>query len=601
MPDRIVDVDTILVDGKPYRMVRTTDARAWQREFYDEPPWAGGLPNVLSVPLQSWHSGGFRSRAGYAPVSEYGQNTDCRFPYRIFPAPKIHTLELPGSLSTPRSMFEALSHLWVITGRHVFRVDNVDNVTLSKDFGGSVKAIKGLKWEGDFGLVTTDAATRSLWKVTDTSDPDTWNQTNDVSAYRLSVGVDRLYKVTKEGFLKNVSTGLDPMNDSNYADNIQCGKTASPPTGLVSYARTVFVGKPEALYGIDETGVARPLVSRMIEDDENCLGLAPVDPWVYVPHARGLYRIVPGAVFSVGLEQEVMNESPVRGRVRAITTDGKWVLVSLWTGTDTYILTGRDAEEEDEALGPMVWDTLLYLPGAACDVLWVSSLTDPPRLWFGNGNNLGYVKLTTGAGAPDPLGAGYLFSTSGTRYFPRHNFNDWGNKSFSKIVAVGRNATSDRYWIVSYSIDGGAFSSLDADGAQMRINSEGRLTFILPEGAVGREIQLRVSYVGNSDSESSEIVYLEPFAVPQSRKLPVVVTQLYLAPGIQDHNDEVRIGLDQMADLQALVEQASPVSISAPWGTGQSWIRKLRIVEVVQEGDRPPELLAELTLQERET
>ncbi len=605
MSDRLTEVGSVRIDGQPYRLARTEEARAWQRTYEDEPPWAGGLPTSLSAPSQTWHAGGFRSRAGVAPVTEYGQNTDNRFPFRILPAPRLNTVTLSGSEGTPVSFFEALDQLFVLTGRRVFRIDDVGNVILSKDFGADVTAIMGLKWEEDFGLVCTDADENSLWKVTELGGTDTWTQTDDVDAYRLAAGVDRLYKVSKTGILKNISTTLDPMVEANYADEIQCGNVDIPPTGLVAYARTVFVGKPEGLYGVDETGRARPLITRLIRDDDNCKGLTVIDPWVFVPHARGLYRTVPGRVSSAGLEREVLNESPVRGRIVALTSDGPWILASLWTGTDTYILVGRDAESQDDSLGPVVWDTWLYFPGVQCRAMYVSALTSPPRLWLGFGNDVTYVELTTGAGAPDPLGAGYQYSKTGTRWMPRYNFGDWGDKAFIKVVAVGRDVDEDKYWDISYSVDGAAFSDLDADGTVMRLNAVGLQTFILPATAVGRELQLKLDYTSDTFDAAAEIIYLEPFAVPQSRKLPVVGIQLYLAEVQHDQSIDRRSGLDQMNDLQALVEQATPIDVqSAPWSPNTDtkvWIRTIRVIEAYQAGEGQPEFLVQLLLQERET
>lgn len=619
MNGRLIEVGSISIDGSRYRMVRTAagegSSRAWERTYQDEPPWGGGPPAEVSMPTRSWHSGGLRSReagdwsAYYSQFvsirasTEYGQNTDCRFPSRLLPAPKMVSVELLDSVSTPTSLFEALGQLFVVAGQSVYRVDPSDgNVTLSKNFGPGVVAIMGLRWEEDYGLVTTDAGSQSLWKVSALGSPDSWVQTSDVVAYRLAAGVDRLYKVSKGGFLKNVSTGLDPMMEDNYADNVQCGKASNLPTGLVAYARTVFVGKPEALYGIDETGVARPLVSRMMEDSDNCFGMAPADPWVLVPHSRGMYRMVPGRVESVGLEKEALNESPVRGRIRAVATDGRWILASLWTGTDTYILVARDAESEDDSLGPLVWDTWLHLPGETCDVLYVSSLTSPPRLWFGHGSDLAYIELTTGAGAPDPLGSGYKFAQSGNRYFSRYSFGDWGSKAFNKVLAVGRGCTATTYWTIAYSVDGGNFSGQDAGGNEMRVDADGLHTFTLPATAVGREIQLRATYVGASEDAAAELVYLEPFAVPQSRKMPVVSVQLLLSGGLHDETGEPRSALDQMNDLQVLAEQASPVDVEAPWlSGGKAWVRKVRVAEAHQEGDREPELVVVASLQERES
>lgn len=601
----ITNVGSCQIDSKSYRLVRSGNHQAYVQGFEDEPPWQGGAPPLVSEEQFTWHLGGLKSRPGIPGTSEYGKNSDGRFPFRLLPSAKINSLTLTSSASNPSSIFEAMGYVFVVAGQRVYRIDPAtDTVVLSKDFGSDI-GVMGLRWEEDYALVTTSATTQSLWKLVTGGivggGPDTWTQTAAVAAYRLAVGINRLFKITKAGELRNVSTGLDPMTDANWADNVQVGETSTLPTGLLAYERTAFVGKPEGLFGVGDDGFGLPLIKRMARDTDNCLGMALFDPWVLVPHVRGLYRYVPGLAEACGLEKEKLNESPVRGRWKGFAVDGEWIYGLLAVGADTYVMAGRERDEEGLGFGPIVWDTWLYF-AAASKAIWLSALTSTPRLWFGNGNNISYAKLSTGAGAPDVDGPEYEFALSGQRFSYKYRFEDWGSKDFPKIDVVGKNLTAARYWDVLYSIDGGAFSNLDVAGAGMRISADGRQTFFLPTTAVGREVQFRFDYTGNVASEAGELNFWQPFAVPQARRTPVIVIHLLLEEGLR-HDEEIeqRSAIAQFNDLSALLEQATAVATSGPWGESLNGkVGRLRIVDTIQEGDTEPSYIVEVGLQLRE-
>ncbi|KKK84476.1 hypothetical protein LCGC14_2782950, partial [marine sediment metagenome] len=239
--------------GEDYLLAETENQQAWQEQYLHEPPWAEGLPPILSAPSETWHLGGLKSKEGILGTSEYGQNTDARFPFRLLPGPLVSTVTLTGSASNPTKIFEALGYIWVVAGRRVFRVDPADDgIVESKDFGaGGTLGVDGIKWEDDTGLVTTDDADQSLWEVTAIGSPDTWAQAAaGIKPYRLAAGIDRLFGIEDSGLLRNVVSGLDPMVAINWADRIQCGETSTKPTGLLAFEKTVLAGKPEGLFGV---------------------------------------------------------------------------------------------------------------------------------------------------------------------------------------------------------------------------------------------------------------------------------------------------------------------------------------------------------------
>ena len=590
------------INGEVYQLVRLSPQPgqpasnlSYKADYLDEPPWADGAPNLVSDPSFTWHLGGFKSRQGIPGTSEYGQNTDGRWAFRLLPSAKINVVTLTASVANPTSIFEALGYIWVVAGRYVYRINPADDsIVQSKDFGASVLGTMGLRWETDVGLVCTNETTNSLYKVAAIGSPDTWTQTCDVEAYLLAAGINRLFKITKTGELKNIVTSLDPMTDANWADQVQVGETSTLPTSLLAYERTVFIGKPEGLFGVGDDGFGLPLIKRIAREADNCRGMTIYDPWVLVPHIRGLYRFVPGLVESCGLEKELLNESPVAGRWTALAIDGEWVYGAVGVGSNTYILAGRDRRGGEAGFGPMIWDTWLYF-AATCKAAWISALTSPARFWFGHGNDIAYVKLSDFPGATE-------YALSGSRFSAKLRFDDWNSKDFPKIDLVGKNLSTTKYWDVYYSIDGGAYSNLDVDGAAMRVNSDGRRTFFLPTTAVGRETQFRFDYISNSSSNPPELNFIEPFAVPQSKKTPVVAFHLALEQGVRhDRSIESRTAVDQLDALETLEESPSAVATSGPWGESvNAWIKKVKVVDISQQGVYDPVLVVEVSMQLRE-
>lgn len=611
--EKIIEVGSITLDTEQYRLARTEDRREWQQSFEHEPPWQEGPPNLLSSPQYTWHMGGLKSQQGIEGSSEYGENTDTRFPFRLLPGPKVNVVTLTASASTPTSIFEAMGLVWVVAGRRVYTIDpSDDSVTEVLDFGSGVAGVMGLRWEDDLALVTTDEDARSLWRITigayqsnahDTGAFQTGMgqaRTEDVVAYRLAAGINRLYKVDKTGNLRNVVSGSDPMVEASYSDDVQMGEKDVPPTGLIAFERTALVGKAEGLFGVDEDGFGTPLIRRITRAVGNGIGMASVDPHVYFPHSRGVYRVIPGSVEVVGIEKELMNESPIKGVFKAFAPDNQWVYGALTVGSDFHILWSKDRQNEP-GFGPLLWDTWVHVAGKTCEAMLPSSLNSPPRIWFGHGNDVAYIKLSTSGGAPDPDGSGYEFALAGARYSVKHRFGDWSSKDYPKVAVVGKNLTAARYWVISYSVDGGAFSDLDKDSVSMKIADNVHKTFYLPTSAVGREVQFKYTYTGDVASEGGELNFVEGFAVPQSRKVPIYTVTLYLAEDLRhDQSRGTRSAITQFNDLATLVETAAAVVGNGPWGDGNVQVRSLRLVESVQEGGNEPEFLVEAVLQRRE-
>jgi hypothetical protein len=594
MLESLNEVQTVQIGTEFYRLVEVKGEfprLAWEETFEDEDAWQGGVPNILSDPTDTWHLGGFKSREGIPGTSEYGQNTDGRWPNRLIPGPEVGSI---NTGTTARWFFEAMGYLWAVSASTVKRIDPADDsVVESKVFDPYVIS-DAVAWEGDDGFV---ASNDKIWKVSAVGTPDTWTQ-GDHDVERLAVGADRMFG-TYEGVLKNVRSGNDPLLTAQWADRVECGDVDASANSLTAFGKSVLVGKPEGLFGIGDEGKGVPLLKRMGRHALNCLGMDVVDPYVFVPHAGGVYRYIPGYAEEVGLKREILNETPLKGVLRSFAADGQWIF-TCWAQATTYgyLMVGRDAKEGEASLGPIIWDTLsYYVPGnvLADSPIMVSHLWSPPRLFFARFAGVGYIKI------PELESSDYRFVTSGFRYTHRYHFGVWRDKDFLKVDAVGKDCDATTYWEISYSVDGGAYSNLDVDGTAMRVDSDGLHTFILPSTAKGREVQFKLTYTGAASTTGGKLVHFRPYAVPCGLKLRHYQAILYLAEGTRhDGGVEQRTSVDQLNDLNALTEDATAVDFKGPWGDIKSHPKKVRVLEARQEGHGPPRFLVELVAQKRE-
>lgn len=627
--DRFEPAGEIILDGKTYRMVRIPPAAADQLgqfdysvNFSDEPPYVQGAPAILSDPQFTWHLGDFKSRQGIQGSSEYGQNVDKRWAFRMLPAPLRHDLTLSGSYDFfgPNPVvedgpilciFEAFGFIFATSAKNIWRINpSTDEVILSATYtlgGGEAfndqAGVMGLVWEGKAYFTQSSDNTVNFISLQEsdlsavTGTPDVYNHSPDVDAMRLAVGINRLFKISRTGVLRDIVTGLDPIEEDNWADSVQIGDPGTMPTALLSYQRTVLAGKPEGFFGVGDDGFGMSLIQRMPKETNNVFGAASFDPWTLVPYVRGLYWYQPGIVQAIGLEVELLNQSPIHGRWTGFATDGQWIYGLMTVGSNTYVLAGRERIGNEAGFGKIVWSCWLYFTGLS-SAIFQSALTTTPRLWFGKGTNLSYVELSEAPGSVE-------YALSGSQYLTKEKFDDWNPKDFPYVDVVGTNLSSTKYWVINYSIDGGAFSDQDINSSQMKLDSNGKTRFFLPKTAVGQEIQIRLDYTSNSSSSPPEINYVEVFAVPQSKKIQAATFALGLETGIRTViGSDRRSSQEQLNDLITLVNSPDSVKGTGPWGKDlDCWVKNVQVVTQrylhlapSQRGDSDPNYMVVVTL-----
>ena len=130
------------------------------------------------------------------------------------------------------------------------------------------------------------------------------------------------------------SATADPMIGGNWSAKYPVGDAGTNVTHLAVLGDDLLAGKPDGLWSFDESGHARPELGdlRNVVDAQNCIGAAPAQAALFVPHRAGLVRWRPGAFAYVGAEQEGYLEgdvSPHWGRVMGVAAYGKSIYYTV--------------------------------------------------------------------------------------------------------------------------------------------------------------------------------------------------------------------------------------------------------------------------------
>lgn len=626
MTTELTVVGSCQIDSADYTMVRTDKARGWQKTLIPEPPYDQGAPAMLSEPQVTWHLGGFKSRQGIPGTSEYGLNTDSRFPFRLQNSPVLEDVATLTNGETPIKFAEMNGFLWVLGGRYLYYIDPSDNsIHQVKDFGASVLGVDMLVWGNpEPGVspalyITTNHATSSLWRitVTDIVGPTILieNGGSTVVPYRIATNQSSMFRISKNAVVRHVAFGLDPLVETNWADSIILGSDNidDAANALVEVQGTVIAIKPDGAYAIDTNGIGAPIIRRMGKNINNGKGSWTYEPYVFIPTGRSVLQYVPGRVDNIGLEVETLNESPAKGVFTSFCSDGKFIyallhnvdlsddgfanLLNNAVSNACFICVGREALGNEPGFGPYVWDTWVYLGDHAngAEAITFSNLWDAPCLIVGVGGTVKQVFLDAQSSA------GINFSNSGWRLTPILDFGDNNIKDFPKIEADGWGLDATHYWSIYYCLDdNGTWHATDINANFMKVADNTLHTFFLPASAKARIIQYAFAFFGAGNTYA-ELRNFIPYAVPTSSKIPIITVQLQLTEGIKRERGWEQLTADQqLAALKTLSETAGSVVSSGPWGDILCNVRDVQIVEMIQEGATKPEYLVTVQLQERE-
>ncbi len=644
-----------LLDGKPFLLQRGLPGggRAWRRTGISDAPSRrntadtqyGNLPDEVDHPevWNDWSGGaGHAYRTPDNPNTyHWGENVETRFPGQLVHAQQLQLLParyastnlnvddfldvpLPGVARPPagagavlavgRGFVVSYAPTGLNTAGSAF--DRIYEAT-----GGGALAFRGRP--ATFGSFTYVGNNDGSGFYQRGHDGLTYTLSNVLPGKFFQNTGNRLWRFHGVNLAQNCAAGADPLISANWSATYNIGNGEAAVESAIDLGGNIFAGLAEGLFQGDFSGTFVNVTPdlRFQRHPDNCRDLAAYQNTIVAPHVGGVYEFYASSTQAeareIGPGARVTARSPVRGRARAVRSLGPWVYAGLWTGSQSYLLAGRDASDGL----PYVWHIQQRLPHVAkVRRIHVDGITTPSgggaangsintteipnRLWVATDASTAVTGTAPLYYAPVPRGHDNPLAdptfTANYCGSARIDFGstDWGSPGTPKVfraLEVWADAllTGAQYADVYYAIDNGSRTYLG------RAQTSPKTTLFFPAGdglfQTGQQIALSVeSYTASFNvSPVYRSFVLRGALRPGAAK--TITAAVRLADNLQDRTgNQMRPGALMLQELRDMADGATPRKLIDLTGAA-NWVAVLQPVEEVevwQEGVDEPELAA---------
>ena len=483
-----------ILDGIGYRCVKNERG---------VPIWGSQLvPRIASEAVQiseeerqqlSWHSGFGYSHALSPNTYWWANSCDLSRPRQLILGPLVTTFAASGTVS---GFVELGTGLFSISGRYLEKVDTSadsvtipDNIdyTLGFDAGSGATMSAVVPWDS---LLTVFFSSDTVAYTYNGAVAPTQLTTNSIkgvyaascwSQAANSFVLGRSYTASGDPAITWIAQGLD-LDSTSWVTAYDVGDDTKAITGVAGGQLMFWVAKGDGLYYVAADSGRSVRVFSVPIDSNNGKGLfVDTAGQVWYPSAFGLYRYNPfnGSVADVTPGRGLgLGSCPIYGDRWSVVQYKGWYYCMVYNATDSYLMVGREREEGEPGIGPMIWHgALAKVSSALVQGLYIYGGTNPPRLYWGSGTNISYIKLP--AKADNPLqSSSYRFAASGSVYFPAENMGTAAARwNLAGIIVECEGFTSTTY--------GDFYTMIDKSPSYVllgRLQSSGRVFIPLPSG-----------------------------------------------------------------------------------------------------------------------
>lgn len=626
----------VLLNGKGYMLLRSqTGGRSWQRagqpdtpsvepprlatEFGGEPSqidyaevwtdWSGGFGHAYRRPKDENSYFGFLAEPN---TYHWSENFDARFPHQLVHCQQMRLLDNTSYPTLNHNVLNLLDCPAPSLGGAVFAGQG--GVYVSMTYGGSGAGGRlyptGLDAAGSqfnvgvLSAIFNYGAGRPaifgsyvyLASADDTLIYDTLDDSNNANVSGVKPGHG--YAVAGNGmwgvfglhaardiYVQQVAANASPGHAADWSATLTVGNGMSQIRDIRSYKGQAFIGAEDGLYVGDNTATFVNVLNDLSGQAhaDNCRDIAIHNGQVVVQHIDGIYAYNPtitttGQIREIGPDLQ-SNRSPIVGRFRALEALGPWLYAGLWTGSQSYLLAGRDENAPDA----YTWHVLNRYPHTSRPQrLHVDGITTssgglrqvPNRMWAATDPSIGDVSGT----APlyywpipplngNPLANPIAFSANYVGS-ARMDLGSVDNRApatpkvYRSVEIQAENFASGYvYANVYYTLDGTGPRTLLG---QANVSPRSVLYFPSTVGSFTTGYAIELSIESFTATQALTPIYRSMVlrSTLRPRSVDVITAVLDLADHTSDRQGApMRPGAVQLGELRALAIQAAPVSL----------------------------------------
>ena len=592
-----------------YHLVRGTDGRGMYQVIEDAPE----VPSRLRFEQTNWIGG--HGQDTFLERDKYfeGQSIDTTQDGKVFLGPEIVEIkEDNGSdLDSALVIFawsETNSKWLCATANQVYLYGTSWEVATT--------AVAGVKQivEHD-GIMYASLGSGSTYYYS--SDGDTWTQTDltddDANGWLNAPDPDglvgNLWKWKTPNELSRTTDGrTTAAGGVQWESPSFIGETSNNIIGVFLNANKIYVGKEDGLSWLDSAGGVHdelPDELKVSHSSDNFKYIANWQTSTYFSLLRGMGEMTTAETFRPMGPLTEIDDVGKLGDIVGITSDREQLYVAIDEGTNTIIYKGREVWTGIKLVWQ--WCPFVFLGTNSCASIKVAqhSATDR-RLWFGYGNNTGYVLLSD-----NPLAdSSYRYTTSGNvRMSYAYGSDPIDDKLWQSAVIEQQRVNSGTITAAATGETVAVFYRDDADIGSTSViaayNTAGVVETNFSSALNNKKIQYELHLASDTNTATPVVTYFQAKGI--EKPTTVRVHEAYYAVGDKptDRVNTVRTLLREGRDTTALIKFADLRFGQSTSGTASGdyvWCVMLpgfpREVEVSHGKQRQPELAVMVRLQE---
>lgn len=602
----------------PYDIELNSQGFLTARDKAGKPDWEvdnieaedGQVSSVRDMPsrIETCHLGGGFGRSEVQGAYHYALGVDCSEPGVVLMGPLVTTLTC-GMVDHTADIFEQNGKLYVLGGRYCKQISNLtgtetvgtpDGQDQGIDFGAGVVPTEAVSFIGNTYVgFSTDTP---IYKFTGVAGAGTWSNidpdTSSATAVRAKFWAKdyldgygwRLWAAYSTQYVKGCDTNPLQAADWGPASPYSVGDTSTAITDLIGVGNRFLIPKTDGLYAMDYTGRCGNVMEsvEMLVASTNGANSLYYNGHVLYPHVMGLleYDRSTEGIRPITPWASTGNQSPIKGRITAQAALGLWHYVAMYdSGTSkSYILKGRfpsDGEGmPDGWVGPMIWHgSIVSAVTGQITCMHISGLTSPPRLWFGVGTDVGYIRIPqTGSVLAEV--ADMRFGSSGSLYFTPQQFRQPAAPKeviLYNLQNEGISAANSAQLFMSF--DGGSYSAF---GSPATAASLSRIARPATGTWRGYNVVPRLDMANSTATLSPKYLPMVGRAAIRPENRTLITATLLCQDDLKklDGSPERKTG-KQLLDILEAAKTSAPIQMK-DWWTGSSRTRTV-IVHSVQE------------------